>query len=285
MKRFFLVLGLTTLATSTFAYNAQIDGGYTYTDYDNDVINSDNNVAVKGTFYFSPVQSKTGPLNEGAFLTHASNVYGTYNYNRIDSKTYNVVDAINTLGTEKDKYEQHTFAVGTEFFYEQFYFNGQIGMSHEKYQEKYKFPYGSESYKDEYDRTNYRALVGYMPISNLLIAAGIDGYNGDDKGDDDNAFAIKAKYVFPVGNAGQYVNLEADGTFGDVDNYNIGGDYYFDKAFSVGAAYNYRDYGHDDADFFTVRTKYFLNDMFAVGGEVGFGDHVQAYNLNASFRF
>ena len=285
MKHFFIALGLTTLATSSFAYNAQIDGGYTYTDHDDNFTKSDHTIDLKGTFYFSPVQSKTGPLNEGAFLTHASNVYGTYNYNRLESETYSVIDDINTLGTEKDKQELHTFAVGVEYFYEQFYLNGQIGMSHQKYQENYKFPYGSDSYKDEYDRTNYRALVGYMPISNLLLAAGVDGYNGDDHGDDDTAFAIKAKYVFPVGAAGQYVNLEADGSFGDVDNYNIGGDYYFDKAFSVGAAYNYVDYGNDNVDYFLVRTKYFLNDVFAVGGSVGFGDDVQAYNVNATFRF
>lgn len=285
MKRTLLALGLATLASSTFANIAQIDAGYTYTDHDDDYTKSDHTIDLKGTFYFSPVEAKTGPLNEGAFLTHASNVYGTYDYNRLESETFAVNDQLGTLGTEKDKNDLHTFAVGVEYFYEQFYFNGQIGMSHQKYEEKYKFPYGSDTYKDEYDRTNYRALVGFMPISNLLVAAGVDGYNGDNDGDDDNAFAVKAKYVFPVGNAGQYVNLEADGTFGDVDNYNVGGDYYLNKAFSVGAAYNYRDYGYDDVDYFSLRTKYFLNDIFAVGGAISFGDDVQAYTANATFRF
>ena len=285
MNRILFALGLATLTTTTFAYDAQVDAGYTYTNHDDNFTKSDNTIDLKGTFYFSPVVSKTGPLNEAAFLTHASNVYGTYNYNRLESETYPVLDQLDISGTGKDKNEQHTFAVGLEYFYEQFYFNGQIGMSHQKYQEKYNFPYGSDSYKDEYDRTNYRALVGYMPLSNLLIAAGVDGYNGDNHGDDDTGFAVKAKYVLPVGTDGRYVNLEADGTFGDIKNYNIGGDYYLNNAWSVGAAYNYRDYDYTDVDYFAVRTKYFLNDMFAVGGQIGFGDDAQAYNVNASLRF
>jgi len=285
MKRALIAFAFTTIASASFAYNAQIDGGYTYTDHDDNFTNSDNLLNLKGTFYFEPVKSKQGPLNEAAFLSHASNVYGQYAYNRIESKNFLIHDGIGNFGTEKDKLDQHTFALGLEYFYEQFYVNGEIGIGHQKYQEKYKFPYGSGSDKSEYDRTNYRALIGFLPISNLLIAAGIDGYNGDDKGDDDNAFAVKAKYVFPVGSAGQYVNLEADGTFGDYDNITVGGDYYFDKAFSVGAAYNRQDDGNDTADYFLVRTKYFLNDAFSVGGQVGFADNVQAFNINASFRF
>ena len=48
-------------------------------------------------------------------------------------------------------------------------------------------------YDDDYDVTTYRALVGYLPVSNLLLAAGIDGYQGDNDEDEDNRFAVKAK--------------------------------------------------------------------------------------------
>lgn len=284
MKRSLLALALTAIATSSFAYDAQIDGGYTYTDHDDNYTKSDHTIDLKGTFYLSPVQTKTGPLNEGAFLSHASNVYGIYNYNRLTSETYAIQDGFGMIGTEEDKQDTHSFAVGAEYFYEQFYLNGQIGMSRQKYQEDYTFEDGSFSYGEDYDTTTYRALVGFMPITNLLLAVGVDGYQGD--GDDDaNNFALKAKYVTPIGQAGQYLNLEADGSLGDVDNMTIGADYYLNKTFSLGAAYNLQDNGDDNIDSFLIRTKYFLNDAFAVGGAIGFGDDIQTYNVNATFRF
>ncbi|CAM4156532.1 putative porin [Acinetobacter pragensis] len=122
------------------------------------------------------------------------------------------------------------------------------------------------------------------------MAAGIDGYQGDDDDDDDddddedNRFAVKAKYVTPLNN-GQSLNLEADGAFGDTDTVMLGADYYFNPAFSLGAEYSIQDNGDDDADFFALRTKYFINSDFAVGGAIGFGDNVNLFNINASFRF
>ena len=285
MKRSLLALFLTAITSSSFAYIAQMDAGYTYVNHDDDYTDSDNRADLKGTFYFEPVQSSKGPLNEGAFLNHASNVYGAYDYTQQKSERYNIEDQMGNIGTRKYEYQNHNFVVGVEYFYQQFYFNADIGMNHEKYQEKDRFSYGSDYYKDEYDRTNYRALVGYMPMSNLLVAAGVDGYNGDDEDDEDNAFAIKAKYVFPVGMADQYVNLEADGAFGDEDHLTVGADYYFNKALSLGAAYSFEDNGDDDIDYFAIRSKYFLNDVFAVGGSVGFGDDLQAFNINGTFRF
>ena len=45
------------------------------------------------------------------------------------------------------------------------------------------------------------------------------------------------------------------------------------------------DDGEDDADFFSIRSQYFINSNFAVGGAIGFGDDVQALNINATYRF
>lgn len=276
MKRSLLALMLTTIASSSFAYNAQLDGGFTYFDIDDDLIDTAGQFDAKGTFYFEPVQNKNGPLNEAAFLGHNSNVYGKYTYNYVDSNTYYIADEQYSAETDI-----HSITAGVEYFYEQFYVNGEIGFG----QNKIETTIANESFKDDYDVTTYRALVGFMPISNLLLAVGVDGYQGDDSEDDDTAFAVKAKYVAPVGSNGQYLNLEADGSFGDTDNITIGADYYFNQAFSVGTAYNLQDDGEDDVDFFSVRSKYFINNNLAVGGEVGFGDDVQIFNVNATFRF
>lgn len=283
MKKTLLALGLAAIASSSFAYDGQIDGGYTYTDWDDNFTDSDHTFDVKGTLYFDSVQTGKGPLNEAAFLGNNSNVYAGYSYNIVKSNTYAAILDDTISGTAKDEDQYHSLNVGVEYFVEQFYLNGSIGYDKWEGESEFKAPGITLRDKNDADRTTYKALVGYLPVSNLLLAAGIDGYTGDND-DDDNRFAVKAKYVAPLNN-GQYINLEADGAFGDVDSATIGADYYFDQAFSIGAVYNIEDNGNDDIDFFAIRSKYFVNPNLAVGGQIGFGDDVQAFNINATFRF
>lgn len=267
------------IASSSFTYDAQIDTGFSYFDRDDDITDAEGQFDLKGTFYFNPVIVKNAPLNEAAFLGHNSNASLSYSYNYWDSKT--VLDDLRNNVSQESK--AHHIGAGIEYFVEQFYLNGQVGFGQAKDETKIQSVLGSAKYKEDYDATTYRALVGYMPISNLLLATGIDGYQGDED-NDDNRFALAAKYVAPVGQ-GQFINLEADAAWGDVDNINLAADYYFDPAFSFGLAYNIEDDGNEDIDFFSVRSKYFLNPNFAVGGAVGFGDDVQGFNLNATLRF
>ena len=278
MKRSLLALGLATIASSSFAYNAQVDGGFSYFDNDDNITDSEGQIDLKGTFYFDSVATKNTPLNEAAFLGHNSNVYAQYSYNYWESKESEI------LGQRfSAELNTHHLAGGVEYFVEQFYLNGEIGFGQVEDKLKLETPLGSESYSEDSDVTTYRALVGYMPLSNLLLAAGIDGYQGDHDLED-NRFAVRAKYVAPLAQ-GQFINLEADGAFGDTDSVTVAADYYFDHAFSLGAAYNIEDNGEDDTDFFSIRSKYFINSNFAVGGAVGFGDDVQAFNINATYRF
>ncbi|EOR02580.1 hypothetical protein I593_03854 [Acinetobacter tandoii DSM 14970 = CIP 107469] len=267
------------IASSSFIYNAQIDTGFSYFDRNDDITDAEGQFDLKGTFYFNPVIAKNGPLNEAAFLGHNSNAYLSYDYDYWDSKT--VMDDLGNSAAQKIR--GHHIVVGMEYSVEQFYLNSQVDFGQAKDETKIQSVLGSAKYKDDYDATTYRALVGYMPISNLLLATGIDGYQGDED-NDDNRFALAAKYVAPVGQ-GQFINLEADAAWGDVDNISLAADYYFDPAFSFGLAYNIEDDGDEDIDFFSVRSKYFFNPNFAVGGAVGFGDDVQGFNLNATLRF
>ena len=75
MKRSLFALGLAVMASSSFAYNAQVDGGFSYFDHDSDWIDSNGQFDLQGTFYFEPVDTKNSPLNEAAFLGHNSHVY------------------------------------------------------------------------------------------------------------------------------------------------------------------------------------------------------------------
>jgi hypothetical protein len=158
-----------------------------------------------------------------------------------------------------------------------------VGFGQAKDETKIQSMLGRVKYKDDYDATTYRTLVGYMPISNLLLATGVDDYQGDED-NDDNRFALAAKYVAPVGQ-GQFINLEADAAWGDIDHINLAADYDVDPTFSCGLAYPIEDDGDSNTDFFSVRSKYFLYPNFAVGGAVGFGDDVQGFNSNATLRF
>ena len=70
MKRSLFALGLAVMASSSFAYNAQVDGGFSYFDHDSDWIDSNGQFDLQGTFYFEPMDTKNSPLNEAAFLGH-----------------------------------------------------------------------------------------------------------------------------------------------------------------------------------------------------------------------
>lgn len=266
MNKLFIALGLMGLASTSFAYNGQVEGGYTFRDYDNNAVDTSGLFELKGTFYFDNVNAK-GPLNEAAFLGHNSNVYLGYGY---DFTKFNPV-----LG-QSSKFETNLLSAGIEYFVEQFYVNAELG-------------YGQDSVKPvnkDYDLFTYRALAGYMPISNLLLAAGVDGYKSDLPNSDDTRFAIQAKYVTPISN-GNTINLEAGAEFGDIDEIRLGADYYFNPALSVGVGYESIDYGNNssDEDTFLIRSKYFINPNFAVGGAIGFGDDLNTYNINATLRF
>ncbi len=41
---------------------AQIDGGFTYTDWDDDITDTDNTFNLKGTLYFDSVQTGKWPI-------------------------------------------------------------------------------------------------------------------------------------------------------------------------------------------------------------------------------
>lgn len=266
MNKLFIALGLMGLASTSFAYNGQVEGGYTFRDYDSNAVDTSGLFELKGTFYFDNVNAK-GPLNEAAFLGHNSNVYLGYAYD---------FTKLNTILGQTPKDETNLFKAGIEYFVDQFYVNAELGYG----QESVKPP------KKDYDIFTYRALAGYMPISNLLFAAGIDGYNTDLPNSDDTRFAIQAKYVAPVNN-GQSINLEAGAEFGDIDEVRLGADYYINPALSLGVGYESIDYGNNtaDEDTFLIRSKYFINPNFAVGGAIGFGDDLNTYNINATLRF
>ena len=239
------------------AYQGEVGATLNYVDPDKG--DSGTGFGVDGKYYFTPVQEKNGPLNEAAFLNHASNVNGALTYADNNGTKITGINA------------------GIEYFVPatQFYAAANVGNTKTDIDNA-----------DSYSVTTYSAELGYLPMPNLLVAAGITGYNGEGN-DSGNDPSLRAKYVTNI-SSGNTVNLEGRVGFGDDKTYAIGGDFYFDPTMSVGAEYsgiNYKDNALSDTNTFSIRAKKFLNQQVSVEGSVGFGDNVNQYNVRGAYRF
>ncbi len=222
------------------AYQAEVGGTLAYIDADGGVLG----VAADGTYYFAPVQTKNGPLNEAGFLNRASNVKAAISYDDASKDT--------------------AFGAGVEYFVPNtdFYLGAKLGT-------------------DGDNTTTYDAEVGYLPVSNFLIAVGIAGTDVDG-GSNDTDPSLRAKYVTNFG--GYDVNLEGGLTFADDTAYALGGDVYLDKTFSVGLGYS--DSGIDGEDgVFSIRAKKFFTEQISVEGTIDLVDDANTFGVRAAYRF
>lgn len=247
-----LAASVTLVTANANAYQAEIGGTINVIDPDHG--DTATGFAVDGTYYFNPVQSKTGPLNEAAFLNRASNVNGAISY------------------SDNDDTEITTFGAGLEYYVpnSDFYVSGNVARTNVDI-----------AGLGDGDATTYNAELGYLPVPNLLIAVGLAGY--DDDVSDDVDPTLRAKYVTQLG--GYDVNLEAATSFGDVDYYNLGGDLYLDRTFSVGLAYSASTDDLVDDDVFTLRAKKFFTEQASLEGSVGFGDNYNTFGVRGGYRF
>lgn len=118
----------------------------------------------------------------------------------------------------------------------------------------------------------YSAEVGMLPMPNLLVAIGVAGNS------DNTDPTLRAKYVYKLG--ANDVNLEANASFGDLDQFGIGADYYIDRTLSVGAAYN--DDGNDDS--FGIRARKFLTQDVSIQGSIDFGGDANVFGVSGAYR-
>ncbi|WP_216935770.1 MULTISPECIES: putative porin [unclassified Acinetobacter] len=247
LKKLALATALIASLGTAHAYQAEIGGTIALVDPDNG--DTSTGFAIDGTYYFNPVQVKNSPLNEAAFLNRASNINAELSY-----FDYDAIDVT-------------TFGVGVEYFVpnSDFYVSGLIGQS------SIDTPIGDA------DTTFYKAELGYLPVSGLLIAAGLAGYDNDDSDDVDPT--LRAKYVTQVG---QYeMNFEGGVTFANDEAFNLGTDLYLDKTFSVGLGY--RDDSLDDT--FQIRAKKFFNQQVSLEGSIDFADVGNVFAVRGAYRF
>ena len=270
MKKFVIasaILSALAVTGTANAYQAEIGASGSWIDPDNG--SADGQYGVNGTYYFKPVQTRNSPLAEAAFLDRASNVDAFYSYNQVESNFQDI--------------ENHRYGAGVEVYIpnSNFYVSGELS----------RHTQDIDTVLGNYDRnvTYYGAEVGYLPTPGLLVAVGLKGYDlEDDRLNDEDGVdpTLRAKYVTTLAN-GKDINLEAGAAFGDLDEYNVKADYYFDKTFSAGVDY----YNNDltDNDEFGINARKFFTPQFSLEGRVGFGEvgnnDYNRYGVAAKYRF
>ncbi|NHB56861.1 putative porin [Acinetobacter sp. 194] len=258
LKKFVLLSALATIMGTTHAYQAEVTA--TYDKFEVNDWYADKAIAIDGTYYLKSVDIKNSPLNEASFLDRASN--------------FNAAIFHSDLGYG----ETTEYDVGVEYFVpnSNFYLNSKVGYQ--------RFKADSDNYL--YTGSVFIAEVGYLPVTGLLIAAGLEGYNGSSNyGNDTNAIdpTLRAKYVTTAGKFD--VNFEGNLLFSHNTFYDLAADLYLDKTLSIGVAYSGSDMSNDVEDFFTIRAKKFFTPQISVEANAKFGDKVDGYGASVGYRF
>jgi hypothetical protein len=251
-----LLSAIAFTGTAAHAYQAEVGGSLGYVDPDRG--SSGESYGLNGTYYFNPVQTRNSPLAEAAFLDRASNVGAHISYKDVGRS------------------DETIYGVTGEYFVpdSDFYMSAAIGRS--------EVDEVGISRKNK--TTTYSAELGYLPVPGLLVAAGVKGY--DNKNNDGIDPTIRAKYVTTLEN-GKDINVEGSASFGDLDEYFIGADYYLDKTLSLGV--DYYDNDLENSSEFGIKARKFINPQFSLDGRVGFGDignnDYNKFSVGASYRF
>ena len=244
-------LKLITLATGLFlssltlAESYQADIGLSATRYDDNLYTSNTkDYNLLGRYYFKAVQTNNLPLAEAAFLGQSSNVFA------------DVYDRPGQHGVP----HLNSFSLGAEVYIPENFLYVKAGAVRR-----------SSEYSD---RDDWFTTLGITPVNGLLLTTEY----ANDAGYDAN---IHAKYVTDIG-SGQFINLEA--ALVDLDRGTLvsaGGDYYFDRTFSVGGMI--ADY--DGETDYTLRTRKFFSENFSA--DLAYTDTKggNEVSLGANFRF
>jgi hypothetical protein len=246
MKLKMLVAACSLIAsTMAFAESYQAEVNLAAQRIDNDGLDSDQkDYSLGGIYYFNAVSTDNLPLGEAAYLGKNSNVFA----------------GVSHWPKQHGNPDFQLYTAGAEFFIPENFLYVKAGAS--------RYDGAGESENDWF------TSVGITPLDGLLITT--DYFH--DEGYDAN---IHAKYVTAIGN--QFINLEAGITDGDDDTeYEIGGDFYFDTTFSVGAEYSDTD---DFGEAYTLRTTKFFTE--SLSGTLAYtdADEENSTLLGVAFRF
>ncbi len=247
--KFKLLVAALGVAGSCFAiadtYQAEV--GAKAARWDLDGVNSSlNSYTANGKYYFNAVKTDNLPLAEAAYLGKNSNAF--LNLTRQYGHGY-VADV-------------KKYSAGVEVYIPENFLYIRVEGVHRRY---------------EWDSdTSALTTIGLTPLDGLRVSTSWDSdesYNAN----------VDAKYVAALGND-HYINVEASLADTDWGTFKaIGGDYYFDNTFSVGAEVTDNDNGTN----YAVRTRKFFTeqcsgDLAYIDSDFGNGNAVA---LGVNYRF
>lgn len=217
--------------------------------------------AVGGSYYLDTVKSNKGPLGEASFLDKQSAIELAFVRMQIDGYSINGQTIFEDTNA-------NSWALGGTYVLQGtgLYLNADVRHINGYSADFYGFGGGyylsrdwAVSINTEFDKDlNYRGVsLGSKKLFNL----------------GDNTF---------ISLEGEYTNPDE----GD-DSFAISSDFYLNRNLSVGLGYEWADRFSDGVS--SVRSQWFINDKFAVSGEVSYVDYdggsQTSYMLGATMRF
>ena len=238
-------------------YHAEVEASAGFVDPNHG--SSGSEYAVHGKYFFKPVETRDAPLAESAFLDRASNI------------------SVQGHFSDRGRTKENAYGAELEIFVPNSDLYVSAGIKQNEEDETI------HGIKHSSNTTYYNVEAGYLIVPNLLVSAGIEGFNNDNKNGVDPI--LRAKYVTQV--AGKDVNLEGNIAFGDLDEYHIAADYYVNKKLSVGADY-YKN-NIDQVSEYGVKARKFFTHQFSLEGRVGFGkefdNDYNSFDLTMRYHF
>lgn len=239
------VLGL-AVAGAFFASNVLANDSYRFeAGLSYSEIESFDVIAVEGTYYFSDVAVSSLPRSEAAFYQHKS--YVQLGYASADGD----VDAL---------------AAQARVFIPNSMFMLGAGLTRVD--------------ANGFDDTLWNASLGLALAPGLLVWTEFE-----EDLDYDDAINVHAKYVKPLDNGTAY-NLEGYVVKYDHGNeFNFGGDYFFDQNLSLGALATVYDFDEDDFTGYEIRARNFFTNQFSMGLAYTNVDSADGFYIDARLRF
>lgn len=290
-------IGLAVSVAAQADYRWEVGGDYTYGQISADVKNNeftsrsediDENIGrLYGTWYMENVDTSKGPLNEAAFLDHASNITIFGSDGEVD---------LSSLDRDLNDEDGQSYGIDSRYVAEGpgWKLSGWlVDLGYER----------REPGDAEIDF--YNIGIGKYITQNTTLVFDYQTINVNNGGDTDG-YSVDLAHFFPFNNGGLKVDLGGGKTVvknaDDIDSWNVDGMWYLNNNLGFGAGYENTSQNGREADGWQVNADWFITESFALNleysqltpddqhipAELG-GGHIELENeavtLGALFRF
>ncbi|MCB1704938.1 MAG: putative porin [Halioglobus sp.] len=282
-------IGLALSATAQADYQWELGGAYTYGEIQADLKpgpsdDIDENIGeLFGTWYFENVDTSKGPLNEAAFLDHASNITVFATDGEVD---------LNSIDNRLSDKDGQTYGFNSRYVAEGpgWKLSGWLGEL------------GYEYLDLDNSIDTYHAAIGKYVTPNTTIVLNYDRIDVS-AGGDTNGYSLDLDHFFAFSNGGLKVNASAGKVVvsdaDDVEQYELGGTWYLTNNLGFGAGYMNTQQDGYEVNSWAVNANWFITESFAMDlsyGQADFDDidliggqklqlEQDVARLEAKFRF